>query len=62
VPGHCHYDEARYDLDTSAMSLVKSYARAHSITYSDLTWEPKESFQADADFYASHQPLPEHTR
>jgi hypothetical protein len=44
------------------MSLVKNYAGAHGITYPGMTWEPKESFQAVADFYASHQPLPEHTR
>ncbi len=62
APEETYSDEARYDLDMSAMSLVKSYAGAHGIAYPDMTWEPKKSFQAVADFYASHQPLPEHTR
>jgi hypothetical protein len=46
----------------NAMSLVKSYAGAYGSTYPDMTWEPKKAFHAVADFYASHQPLPEHTQ
>jgi hypothetical protein len=62
APEATYSDQARYDLDMNAMSLVKSYAGVRGITYPDMTWEPKKSFQAVADFYAGHQPLPEHTR
>lgn len=62
APEATYSDQARYDLDMNAMSLVKSYAGAHGMTYPDMTWEPKKSFQAVADFYASHQSLLEHTR
>jgi hypothetical protein len=55
APQDTYSDEARYDLDMSAMSLVKSYAEARGSTYPDMTWEPKKSFQAVASFYASHQ-------
>ena len=48
------YDEnPRYDLDRESPSLVKSYTRSrHGITYTDMTWEPKESFKTVADYYA----------
>jgi len=36
--------------------LVKSYAGQHGTTYPDMPWEPKESFRAVADYFASHQP------
>lgn len=62
APRATYSDQARHDLDMNAMSLVKSDARARGITHPDMTWEPKKPFQAVADFYASHQPLPEHTR
>lgn len=61
APEDTYSDEARYDLDMSAMSLVKSYAGARGSTYPDMTWEPKKSFRAVADFYAGHQPPPDHT-
>jgi hypothetical protein len=43
--------DPRYDLDMSALSLVKTYAGARGVTYPDMRWEPKESFWAVADFY-----------
>jgi hypothetical protein len=48
------YDEnPRYDLDMNEFSLVKSNAQGRrGTTYPDMTWEPKESFRAVADFYA----------
>ena len=49
-----------YDLDRDNFSLVKSYANdKHGVTYPDMTWEPKESFKAVADYYAKekHQPI-----
>jgi hypothetical protein len=46
------YDpDPRYDLDMGALSLVKTYASGHGMTYPDLTWEPKKAFHAVADFY-----------
>lgn len=48
-------EDARYDLDMASYSLVKSYAHGkHGTTYPDMTWEPKESFRAVADYYAKH--------
>jgi hypothetical protein len=51
-PTMTYSEEQRYDLDTSAMSLVKTYASGHGTTYPDMTWEPKEAFQAVASYYA----------
>jgi hypothetical protein len=50
-PLSTHDPDPRYDLDMSALSLVKTYARGHGITYPDMAWEPKEAFHAVADFY-----------
>ncbi len=48
-------DRARYDLDMSSFSLVKSFAGGRrGTTYPDMTWEPKESFRALADYYGRH--------
>jgi hypothetical protein len=47
-------DKPRYDLDMNAFSLVKTYGRGKGKTYPDMTWEPKQSFRAVADFYAGH--------
>jgi hypothetical protein len=56
VSYNIRYDEdARYDLDMASYSLVKTYADGrHGITYTDMTWEPKEAFWAVADYYANH--------
>jgi hypothetical protein len=48
-------EDPRYDLDMSALSLVKTYQKGHGITYPDMEWEPKESFRAVADFYARNE-------
>jgi hypothetical protein len=48
-------DDPRYDLDMASYSLVKSYSDGkHGSTYPDMTWEPKESFWAVADYYGRH--------
>jgi hypothetical protein len=49
-------DDPRYDLDMGSLSLVKYYERGkrHGTTYPDMPWEPKESFRAVAEYYASH--------
>jgi len=44
----------RYDLDMNAFGLVKTYRHGKGTTYPDMTWEPKQSFSAVADFYAGH--------
>jgi hypothetical protein len=56
TPINPYSDTAAHDLDMSALSLVKTYDGAHGVTYPDMTWEPKKSFRAVADFYAAHQP------
>lgn len=48
-------DTAKYDLDRESSSLVKYYEGGkHGTTYPDMTWEPKESFKAVAEYYAAH--------
>jgi len=50
------YDEnPRYDLDMANFSLVKSYSDGrHGTSYPDMVWEPKQSFKAVANYYATH--------
>jgi hypothetical protein len=45
-------DDPRYDLDMSALSLVKSYTGRRGVTYPDMPWEPKEVFGVVAGCYA----------
>jgi hypothetical protein len=45
----------KYDLDMASSSLEKYFDDGkHVTTYPDMTWEPKESFRAVADYYAKH--------
>lgn len=49
------YDQdPRHDLDMSGLSLVKTYAKGRGQTYPDMSWEPKQSFRAVANFYAHY--------
>jgi hypothetical protein len=48
-------DDPRYDLDMSALSLVKYPSGQKGRTYPDLEWEPKESFRTVAHFYAEQR-------
>jgi hypothetical protein len=41
-----------FDPDISSYSLVKSFYDRYGTTYPDMTWEPKESFRAVADYYS----------
>lgn len=44
------------DFDMNSYSLVKSYEDGkYGTTYPDMTWEPKESFRAVADYYAHNK-------
>lgn len=48
-------DDPRFDLDMASFSLVKTYSGGrHGKTYSDMSWEPKESFKAVANYYLTH--------
>ena len=48
-------DTPKYDLDRESASLVKYYSdRRHGTTYPDMPWEPKASFKAAAEYYATH--------
>lgn len=51
-----YYDEIPlYDLDMASYSLVKSYRGGkHGQTFQDMTWEPKESFKAVAEYYSRY--------
>jgi hypothetical protein len=49
-------EQPRYDLDMNAFGLVKTYRHGKGTTYPDMNWEPKQSFHAVADYYASHSP------
>lgn len=51
MPSYPYHDDPRYDLDMASYSLVKTYANHMGRTYSDVPWEPKESFQQVAHFY-----------
>jgi hypothetical protein len=53
-PWLTHTADPRHDLDMTATSLVKTYARGHGTTYPDLPWEPKQAFGAVVSFYATH--------
>jgi hypothetical protein len=42
------------DLDPEILAKFSGNVDKHGQTYPDMPWEPKESFRAVADFYASH--------
>jgi hypothetical protein len=42
------------DLDPDVMARFSAGIGKHGQTYPEMTWEPKESFRAVADYYASH--------
>ncbi len=46
-------EDPTYDLDMASYSLVKSYVDKHGATYPDMPWEPKASFKAVAEYYAT---------
>jgi hypothetical protein len=51
-PLYPYSDKPKYDLDRTNSSLVKYYEGGrHGMTYSDMTWEPKEAFKAVAKYY-----------
>jgi hypothetical protein len=48
-------ENPKYDLDMASTALVKSLPDGkHGATYPGMTWVPKESFVAVADYYAKH--------
>jgi hypothetical protein len=52
-PGLPHCDDPLFDLDLASYAVVKTLERGRGITYPDVSWEPKESFYALAEIYAS---------
>lgn len=44
-------EDPRYDLDMSALSIVKIVEGRQGTTYPDMEWEPKAAFKAIASFY-----------
>jgi hypothetical protein len=50
-----HDENPDCDLDMASYSVVKTLASGTGTTYPDMAWEPKQSFDALADYYASHQ-------
>lgn len=42
------------ELDTKILDKFASNIGKHGATYPDMTWEPKESFKAVAEFYRDH--------
>jgi hypothetical protein len=49
-----HGDDPEHDLDASSYGLVKPYSGGRRGTaYPDMAWDPKESFTAVADYYAT---------
>ncbi|WP_248930524.1 hypothetical protein [Paenibacillus hamazuiensis] len=54
APVWVHDKSPLYDLDMASYALVKSYADGRGERYPDMTWEPKQSFEAVARYYAQH--------
>lgn len=51
-PVRPYSDKPKYDLDRESPSLVKYFEGGrHGTVYPDMTWEPKEAFQAVAKYY-----------
>ena len=46
-------EDPRYDLDMSALALVKTYERRQGTTFPDMAWDPIEAFFAVANCYAT---------
>jgi pimeloyl-ACP methyl ester carboxylesterase len=42
------------DLDPGGLAKFKGEVGKHGTTYPDLTWEPKESFRAVADYFSKN--------
>src|SRR5690348_3925827 len=50
--GYPHHADPRYDLDCASFGVVKLLDGATGTAYSDMPWEPKQSFYALAERYA----------
>lgn len=53
-PSYPYNENPIYDLDMAAYSLVKTYVDKNGITYNDMSWEPKQSFYALAEYYSRY--------
>jgi len=50
-PTFKHSKDPNYDLDMASYSLVRTLSSEHGKIYSDMMWEPKESFYSVSEFY-----------
>lgn len=50
-PTFKHSKDPHYDLDMASYSLVRTLSNGHGETYTDMKWEPKESFYSVSEFY-----------
>lgn len=56
IPALTHSEDPRKDLDMASYGLVKSLAsKGQGTTAPGVSWEPKESFTAVADYFARHE-------
>ncbi|MBI1935202.1 twin-arginine translocation signal domain-containing protein [Candidatus Woesearchaeota archaeon] len=54
-PGYTHDDKnPKHDLDMASFNIIKVYPKEHPKSYWDGHIIPKKSFEAIAEFYASH--------
>lgn len=53
-PQNPYNENPQHDLDMASYSLVRFYEGGkHGTTYPDMTWEPKDSFEAVARYYGN---------
>ncbi len=50
-PPLTYSEVSRQDLDMGSYGLVKSYTDHNGVTYSDMQWEPKESFKVISELF-----------
>ena len=48
-----HREDPVYDLDIASYGIVKVFENKFGKTYTDMLWEPKESFKALAEYFRS---------
>ncbi|CAG7640318.1 hypothetical protein PAESOLCIP111_04123 [Paenibacillus solanacearum] len=55
APTMVHDREPLHDLDMASYALVKSLADGRGVRFPDMRWEPKQSFDAVARYYAERE-------
>jgi hypothetical protein len=49
--GNPYHPDPRYDLDCASYGVIKILEGATGAAYPGMTWEPKQSYYALADYY-----------